>query len=822
MPIPTDTFWNIKRLNVVFALSAILLTLVTVGAIVQDHSAGWRQQQRDARAWESALVDDKIKRELTPQEQKEIQTLREKVADLQKTLETQDKAYEDLVAHRKKLESDKSTLEFKLNNLKSNVQVDEANLQDAIAAEDNERINKLTEQLAGPRKQLREWQEQQFQLAEEIRKTRQDIDTQTAQLDIVKKQYTELTTGLDSLEKKATNLDPARQGGIDGLIGTISSKVRDMPLMGFVNPSERVQQVVLPDVQTDVAFMKITTIDRCTTCHVNIAKKDYTAGNVIAYLEEQVATARKYNLPATPIAGPAAAVPAATAAKPGPVASPDFWHNWTLKLAPDVVRRNNVRIGVLARSVGEGKPATVTYDGQKLAEFKFDLDAKDPNEITKQNDILLALLDAYYQWSKIADVTATRGKAMVTISSQVPEAQINPPRNAGMRYIEELRSGLKAALEAADNGDKWSLLENRYRVGLTDELNVTRRKQGLAALDPSPALLAHPQLELYADVDSPHAMEAVGCTSCHDGSGQETDFVLAAHAPRDVWVDANTGVPILASQLTKPLNEHPEHHDLSSMLDAAEHAHSLHFEHPAASTQPAEVEGHAAQSRPLDYVDPATGKSGKVITQMAYWKKTYEPHAPRDFALVYHEWDWPMRTPEYIQANCARCHSDTYDIKETAPVLYEGKQLFTQLGCVNCHQMDSIPAYENRKVGTDLRHVTAKLSPEYINTWIWAPKAFRPTTKMPHFFMLENNSSDEELRRTRQEARAITEYLVRTATPLPPAHLIPQGAHGSPEAGSALFNTLGCLACHQNLNERAQEWITTDLVKGQGMKPEEA
>src|SRR5678810_1361109 len=80
-----------------------------------------------------------------------------------------------------------------------------------------------------------------------------------------------------------------------------------------------------------------------------------------------------------------------------------------------------------------------------------------------------------------------------------------------------------------------------------------------------------------------------------------------------------------------------------------------------------------------------------------------------------------------------------------------------------------------RKVGTDLRHITSKLSKEMIHTWIWAPKAFRPSTKMPHFFLLENNSSDEEIRRTRQEARAITEYLVQTATPLPPAHTVPDG-----------------------------------------------
>jgi cytochrome c551/c552 len=93
---------------------------------------------------------------------------------------------------------------------------------------------------------------------------------------------------------------------------------------------------------------------------------------------------------------------------------------------------------------------------------------------------------------------------------------------------------------------------------------------------------------------------------------------------------------------------------------------------------------------------------------------------------------------------------------------------------------------------------------------------------MPHFFMLENNSSDEEIRRTRQEARAITEYLVQTSTPLPPKHAYPTGGRGSPEAGKAVFEAIGCLGCHQNLNERGEEWITTDLVKRAGLSDTDA
>jgi cbb3-type cytochrome oxidase cytochrome c subunit len=234
-----------------------------------------------------------------------------------------------------------------------------------------------------------------------------------------------------------------------------------------------------------------------------------------------------------------------------------------------------------------------------------------------------------------------------------------------------------------------------------------------------------------------------------------------------------------------------------------------------------------------------------------------------------------MRPFKYLQANCVRCHSDVYDIKEEAPQVFEGRSLFANMGCANCHLVEKLPAEDvpanasdvrliasngQRKVGTDLRNINAKLSPAFINSWIWAPKAFRPSTKMPHFFMLENNSSDEEIKRTRQEARAITEYLVRTGTKYatsrpagasatrpdgagagaattkpdetiiftaaPPKHVIPAGLKGSPEKGKILFTSLGCLGCHTNLNDSttekrsdgklatlAEKWITDDLVK---------
>jgi mono/diheme cytochrome c family protein/cytochrome c len=148
--------------------------------------------------------------------------------------------------------------------------------------------------------------------------------------------------------------------------------------------------------------------------------------------------------------------------------------------------------------------------------------------------------------------------------------------------------------------------------------------------------------------------------------------------------------------------------------------------------------------------------------------------------------------------------------------------------------MDSIPADDKRQVGPDLRHVNAKLSNAFLDSWIWSPKSFRPSTMMPHFFMLENSSSDEELRRTQQEVRAIRTFLTKTATPLPesdylkdPANKMPEG-EGDVDRGRSLFigfdaekapigdmqGGVGCVGCHTNLNETGQRWITNDMVKG--------
>src|SRR4051812_15839958 len=140
MPIPTDTFWNIRRLNIVFAISAILLFVTTAWSILQDYGKDWHTPQQRGRVWEAALVEEKIERDLTPDKLKQQAQLQQQIDEKQKQIEARDADFAKIDNQIKQLESTRSTTEFRLNTQKSELSVLEANLQDAKAQGDTKLV----------------------------------------------------------------------------------------------------------------------------------------------------------------------------------------------------------------------------------------------------------------------------------------------------------------------------------------------------------------------------------------------------------------------------------------------------------------------------------------------------------------------------------------------------------------------------------------------------------------------------------------------------------------------------------------------------------
>ena len=130
-----------------------------------------------------------------------------------------------------------------------------------------------------------------------------------------------------------------------------------------------------------------------------------------------------------------------------------------------------------------------------------------------------------------------------------------------------------------------------------------------------------------------------------------------------------------------------------------------------------------------------------------------------------------------------------------------------------------------RKVGPSLRYVASKVDLAFLYDWIRNPTNFRPSTKMPRFFglwdhlvpeeklddrdnpiiengepvMVESKGRKDAERFEPVEIRAIAEYLLDRSQPfeyVERSEGITQEA--SAERGKELFQTRGCLACHQH------------------------
>ncbi|MBI3817150.1 MAG: c-type cytochrome [Planctomycetes bacterium] len=189
-------------------------------------------------------------------------------------------------------------------------------------------------------------------------------------------------------------------------------------------------------------------------------------------------------------------------------------------------------------------------------------------------------------------------------------------------------------------------------------------------------LRTHPRLDLYLSAASPHSIDGFGCTVCHRGSGESIEFVTCDHSPEMYNREILTG----------------------------------------AGDEPEKFK-----------------KNQEKLEETSHeWHEKYHWHKQ-------HHWDYPMLPASYTEASCLQCHKDSMEtIREAAPTVYQGWKLVEEKGCYNCHKIQGWR--DNRKPGPSLINISEKIQPDFAYAWIENPKAFRPTSRMPQIFHLENTT----------------------------------------------------------------------------------
>ena len=150
-------------------------------------------------------------------------------------------------------------------------------------------------------------------------------------------------------------------------------------------------------------------------------------------------------------------------------------------------------------------------------------------------------------------------------------------------------------------------------------------------------------------------------------------------------------------------------------------------------------------------------------------------------------WLEPMNKGKMAQSSCVKCHDKGEELvggEET----WKAIKLVEELGCYGCHPIEGFDKDKNRMIGPDLIEISSKVNPGWLVSWLQGPKGFRTSTRMPDFKLGES------------DAMAITSYLWQNSEGFEPDEP-EEFDEETVEEGAFIFESIGCLACHSDIEE---------------------
>lgn len=277
-PIPHN--YSIKRLNLIFAFSSLGLLFVTGGIVFYDYIRGWKWFQ-----WEFLrLQREKLQQELHAAEEAENRTqlatfdqqMREDEREIARNrvqyVITQ-KEFDDWEGRHYAADQD-------YRFAKAHLDASRYELETAIVQRRSDRARKQKEydELSRHVDRL------QLRLQDMTRQrdaARARVDAWLKKIKDIEEKKKELTASIDLLKKQLSNVE-----------ATGNFFLLNAPMLDFISPTFKVDQVVLPDLFVDVNYMHVPRVDRCMTCHRAIDQPGFEskreAARLAAELQEKL------------------------------------------------------------------------------------------------------------------------------------------------------------------------------------------------------------------------------------------------------------------------------------------------------------------------------------------------------------------------------------------------------------------------------------------------------------------------------------------------------------------------------------------------------
>lgn len=390
------------------------------------------------------------------------------------------------------------------------------------------------------------------------------------------------------------------------------------------------------------------------------------------------------------------------------------------------------------------------------------------------------------------DLELARKKLQSLAPSDVQGKVANLIRDApGLDFIGPSLKVRKVVLENLTNNLNFTV---KSRIDMCHTCHMAIDREGFED-EPQP-FTTHPDLDLYLSAKSPHPLNDVGCTICHQGCGEALDFIRADHRPM-----ADADDPVGTGQWAEWEEKHhwhKQHHWDWPMLTREYiesscvqcHTDSMEL---IAEDAPQVSEGYRLFERygcyschKVEWL-PTTRRPGPSLARwkskldvdwIASWvanPKAFRPTTwmPQIFHLENFAPDEVIAVSDFGRGreikgqewNDSAVASIVAFLDERVPATElpeiplegdaeRGREVFRVSGCLACHNLAPYegeeprtedPAFERageNEHGPNLRGVATKIDARWLYSWILDPQAYWNETHMPDLRLSEQDAAD--------------------------------------------------------------------------------
>jgi cytochrome c2/peptidoglycan hydrolase CwlO-like protein len=262
MPPKSPSLYNLNKTTVIFAIASVVLLIGLVWMVVQDSSREWKDWQRKFMDYSRQQAEAQLAESRKKVDQKKLEELQASVKQAQQDIKARRKEIKALQSEIGKLDVELIKAKGKYQDLKQVYESERYFFEEARAHGHKEEAAKLEKKLAAGAPELRKIQVGMEEAQARVDAKNAELSKITGAEQAASREITKLQLEQSVLEKKIKKLKP-----------DFAKAILNAPMLDFIRPTLRIQQIVVENLYDDFYFNKANKVDRCITCHLGIDQK---------------------------------------------------------------------------------------------------------------------------------------------------------------------------------------------------------------------------------------------------------------------------------------------------------------------------------------------------------------------------------------------------------------------------------------------------------------------------------------------------------------------------------------------------------------------